>query len=105
MPIRQGGILASRASTWPRDHFCRSTMAPRASWPTTWILADIDADHGDRGIGCLGHGVLLVFGAPCPASLAGGAGARPDHPISGHEPVSSDELRSSRYPYSFGRSS
>src|SRR6266403_4806858 len=36
MPIRQGGILASRASTWPRDHFCRSTMAPRASWPTTW---------------------------------------------------------------------
>src|SRR5262245_8029348 len=26
----------SRASTWPRDHFCRSTMAPRASWPTTW---------------------------------------------------------------------
>jgi serine/threonine protein kinase len=36
MPIRQGGILASRASTWPRDHFCRSAMAPRASWPTTW---------------------------------------------------------------------
>jgi hypothetical protein len=36
MPIRQGGILASRASTWPRDHFCRSTMPPRVSWPTTW---------------------------------------------------------------------
>jgi hypothetical protein len=36
MPIRQGGILASRASNWPRDHFCRSTMAPRVSWPTTW---------------------------------------------------------------------
>src|SRR6202022_1200115 len=47
------------------------------------VLADIDADHGDRGIGCLRHGVLLVFGAPLPASLAGGAGARPDHPISG----------------------
>jgi hypothetical protein len=31
-----GGILASRASTWPRDHFCRITMAPRTSWPTTW---------------------------------------------------------------------
>jgi hypothetical protein len=29
------------------------------------VLADIDADHGDRNIGCLGHGVLLVFGAPC----------------------------------------
>jgi hypothetical protein len=25
MPIRR---LASRASTWPRDHFCRSTTAP-----------------------------------------------------------------------------
>src|SRR3981081_4660997 len=36
MPIRQGGTLASRASTWPRDHFCRSTMAPRASWQTMW---------------------------------------------------------------------
>src|SRR5215510_15709834 len=36
MPIRQGGRLASRASTWPRDHFCRSTIAPRLSWPTTW---------------------------------------------------------------------
>src|ERR1700732_2016707 len=36
MPIRQGGMLASRASTCPRDHFCRNTMAPRASWPTTW---------------------------------------------------------------------
>src|SRR5450631_1716059 len=31
------------------------------------VLADIDADHGDRGIGCLRHGALLVFGAPCPA--------------------------------------
>src|SRR5215471_2911940 len=29
-------MLASRASTWPRDHFCRSTMAPRPSRPTTW---------------------------------------------------------------------
>jgi hypothetical protein len=36
------------------------------------VFADIDADHGDRGIGCLRHGVLLVFGAPLPASLAGG---------------------------------
>src|SRR5260221_2475881 len=73
MPIRQGGILASRASTWPRDHFCRSTMAPRASWPTMErVLADIDADHGDRGIGCLRHGVLLVFGAPCQLRLLAG---------------------------------
>src|SRR5258707_9192281 len=33
------------------------------------VLADIDADHGDRGIGCLRHGVLLVFGAPCQLRL------------------------------------
>src|SRR5215475_9824600 len=36
MPIRHGGRLASRASTLPRDHFCRSTMAPRQFWPTMW---------------------------------------------------------------------
>src|SRR6516165_9341254 len=36
MPIRHGGRLASRASTWPRDHFCRSSKAPRRSWPTMW---------------------------------------------------------------------
>src|SRR6266404_6512770 len=74
MPIRQGGILASRASTWPRDHFCRSTMAPRASWPTTWneflpISMPITAI---RGIGYLRHGVLLVFGAPCQLRLLAG---------------------------------
>jgi hypothetical protein len=36
------------------------------------VLADIDADHGDRGIGCLRHGALLVFGAPCQLSLLAG---------------------------------
>src|ERR1043165_531847 len=36
MPIRHGGMLANRASTWPRDHLCRSTIAPRSSRPTTW---------------------------------------------------------------------
>ena len=34
MPMRHGGILAKRASTWLRDHRCRSTIAPRSSWPT-----------------------------------------------------------------------
>src|SRR4029079_10746910 len=29
------------------------------------VLADIDADHGDRGVELLRHVVLLVFGAPC----------------------------------------
>src|SRR6266851_667756 len=36
MPIRHGDIAASRASIWPRYHFCRSTIAPRRSRPTTW---------------------------------------------------------------------
>src|SRR3954466_11781917 len=36
MPIRRGGIFANRPSTSPRDHFCRSTIAPRPSWPTMW---------------------------------------------------------------------
>src|SRR5215475_12526098 len=37
------------------------------------ILADIDADHGgDRSFKFAGHGVLLVFSAPCQVlSLAG----------------------------------
>ena len=29
-------MLAKRASTWPRDHFCRNIIAPRRSRPTTW---------------------------------------------------------------------
>ncbi len=36
IPIRHGGMVASRASTWPRDHFCRSTIALCRSRPTTW---------------------------------------------------------------------
>src|SRR5215475_6621539 len=36
MPIRHGGMLATCASIWPRDHFCRRTIAPRWSSPTTW---------------------------------------------------------------------
>ena len=28
---RVASILANRASTWPRDHFCRSTIAPRVA--------------------------------------------------------------------------
>src|ERR1700682_689842 len=47
------------------------------------VLADIDADHGGRNVEFLRHGVLLVLSAPLPASRAGRARARPDHPISG----------------------
>src|SRR5262249_61089669 len=49
------------------------------------VLTDVDANHAsDCTVVLAGHGVLLVFAAPCPASLAGRAGARPDHSISGH---------------------
>ncbi|QDW39907.1 hypothetical protein FFI89_023850 [Bradyrhizobium sp. KBS0727] len=36
------------------------------------VLANIDADHGECGIGCLRHGVLLVCGAPCQLRLLAG---------------------------------
>ena len=35
LAFREIGLDVSwLASTWPRDHFCRSTIAPRRSWPT-----------------------------------------------------------------------
>ena len=65
IPMRQGRMLANRASAWLRDHFCRSTMAPRSSWPTMWneFLPISIPTNGDCSVECLGHGVLLVFGA------------------------------------------
>jgi hypothetical protein len=36
------------------------------------VLPDIDADHSDRGVGLLRHGVLLVFGAPGQLRLLAG---------------------------------
>jgi hypothetical protein len=46
-------------------------MAPRAivAYDVERVLADIDADHGDRGMGYLRHGVLLVFGVPSQHSM------------------------------------
>jgi hypothetical protein len=81
MPIRHGGIAASRTSTWPRDHFCRSTIAPRRSRPATWneflpISMPIVAIRE-----FVGHGGAPFDTRPIPASLAGGAGARPDIPL------------------------
>jgi hypothetical protein len=36
------------------------------------ILADIDADHGDLAVECLGHGMLLCLRCSCQfGSLAG----------------------------------
>src|SRR5262245_27383764 len=85
MPIRHGGRLASRVSTCPRDHFCRSTIAPRRSWPTTWneflpISMPITA------IALLSFSDMACSLTLVPRGqfrLLAGAGARPDHPISG----------------------
>src|SRR5215475_9665046 len=84
MPIRHGGILASLPSTCPRDHFCRSTIAPRPSRPTTWnaflpISMPITAV---TPLVSSAMGVLLSLNASV-SLLADSAGARPDHPISG----------------------
>ena len=46
--------------------------APIVAHDVERVLADIDADHRNRGIGCLRHGVLLVFGAPCQLRLLAG---------------------------------
>jgi hypothetical protein len=58
MPIRQH--LATRPFLPQHDGASRIV-----AHDVERVLADIDADHGDHGIGCLRHGVLLVFGAPC----------------------------------------
>jgi hypothetical protein len=45
-----GRHVGKPTSTWPRDQFWRSTMAPRLSRPTAWnefFLTDIDANHGN----------------------------------------------------------
>ena len=68
-------MTTSAAARWHRgDHDPRCGTG----------FADIDADHGDRCVEFLRHGVLLVLERPLPASRAGRAGARPDHPINGH---------------------
>jgi putative transposase len=52
------------------------------------VLPNIDANYGNRILCCCrGHCVLLVR-APLASLSLGGAGARPDHPISRHRPSS-----------------
>src|SRR5438128_3744995 len=72
----------------PRFHLATRPLLPQhdgtariVAHDVERVLTDIDADHGDRGIGCLRHGVLLVL-APL-ANLSRGAEARSDHSISG----------------------
>jgi hypothetical protein len=50
----------------------------------TIILALSGAAPVIAGLAGLGHGVLLVVGAPGPALIAGGAGTRTNPPINGH---------------------
>jgi hypothetical protein len=38
------------------------------------VLANIDADHGDRCVEFLRHGVLLVLTAPCQLLVLAGPG-------------------------------
>ena len=63
----------------PRFHLAPRPLVPQhdgaariGAHDVERVLADIDADYGDRGIGYLGHGVLLVFGAPCQLRLLAG---------------------------------
>src|ERR1700732_2089598 len=50
------------------------------------VLADIDTNHGNCSVECLGHGVLLVL-TPLPSFYCWRGGSRPDHPINGHSRV------------------
>src|SRR5215472_19257002 len=56
------------------------------------VLPDIDADYGNSCLACLSHGVLLFICAPA-SLIADGAGARPDHPISGNSAISESRPR------------
>jgi hypothetical protein len=49
IPIKHGGRLASRACTWPRDHFLpqHNRTALILANDVERVLADIDADIGN----------------------------------------------------------
>src|SRR3977135_3946264 len=75
----QGLRASSRRSNRPTGHSNRQERTHRwiklggnVTHDVERVLSDIDADHGDRGIGCPRHGVLLVFGAPCQLRLLAG---------------------------------
>src|ERR1700722_5575468 len=70
------------------------------------VLADIDADHSDRGIGCLRHSVLLVVGAPCQLRLLAGQEPGRTIPLTDvRRPNSCNEWRSASawFPKTFNR--
>src|SRR5712672_581513 len=76
------GFHANQARRYvgePRFHLATRPLLPQhdgaariVAYDVERVLADIDADHGDRSIGYLRHGVLLVFGAPCQLRLLAG---------------------------------
>src|SRR5271157_5492808 len=85
MPIRQGGVLARRFSSWLRDSLHLRTMAPRLSRPIRWktflpmsipITAIWALDLAN--FVCVGIGWLLAVDP-----LHKGDGKPPVHPISG----------------------
>jgi hypothetical protein len=59
--------LATRAFLPQRD--CAALIE---TYDLKGVLADIDADHGDRSVEFRRHSVLLVFGAPCQRNLLAG---------------------------------
>src|SRR6476660_6350005 len=76
--------IGKRASAWPRDHFWRNTMAPRSSWPTMWKeFLPISIPTTAIAAFTVWDMACSLSWRPWPASIAGGAGARPDHPIIG----------------------
>jgi hypothetical protein len=50
-------MLANCVSTWSLAQHDRAALVQANN--VERVLPDIDADHGDRGLHCLRHGVLL----------------------------------------------
>src|SRR5260370_39547819 len=74
----------------PRVHLATRPLLPQhdgaariVAHDVERVLANIDADHGDRGIEYLRHGVLLVFGAPCQLRLLAVPDGGPTIPLPG----------------------
>jgi hypothetical protein len=71
--------VSQRTGITPRFHLATRPLLPQhdgaariVAHDVERVLADIDADHGDRSVGYLRHGVLLVLGAPCQLRLLAG---------------------------------
>jgi hypothetical protein len=65
MPIRHGGMFATRLQTWPRDHhFCRIAPDDPALRRET-SSCRCRCRCGNCAVEVLAHGMLLLFGVPC----------------------------------------